>query len=80
MAKHTTRNHKFSLHRTLSLFLYDLSSAGRLLPSAAVLPEQFHGSSVDTGSEMTSENHSTLRIDSRVGFIVKLPVGVGPCH
>jgi len=48
MAKYITRNNKFSPYRTLPLLLYDLSSASRLLPPAAVLPEQFHGSSVDT--------------------------------
>ena len=35
---------------SLPLFLYDLSAATQLLPPAAVLPEQFHGSSGHTDS------------------------------
>jgi hypothetical protein len=42
MSEHVVNNKKGRRH-SLPLFLYDLSSAGRLLPPAAVLPEQFYG-------------------------------------
>lgn len=57
MAKQTTPHNRSVPYRTLPLFLYDLSSASRLLPPAAVLPEQFHGSPGDSG---TAEREKAL--------------------
>jgi hypothetical protein len=39
-----TQSSQKSRRPSLPLFLYDLSAASRILPPAAVLPEQFYGS------------------------------------
>jgi len=44
MSKYATRGKKSFRPHGLPLFLYDLTTASQILPSAAVLPEQFHGS------------------------------------
>jgi hypothetical protein len=44
MSKCATRGKKSFSPRRLPLFLYDLTSASRILPPAAILPEQFHAS------------------------------------
>jgi hypothetical protein len=47
MAKRNSAHHSPSFHRpALSPFLYDLGAATHMLPPAAVLPEQFHGSPI----------------------------------
>jgi len=49
MTKPSSAHRDKSFHRPmLSPFLYDLGAATRALPLAAVLPEQFHGSPVNT--------------------------------
>src|SRR5262247_2366453 len=45
MKNHSPQRMKKTYRPALPLFLYDLSAATRLLPPAAVLPEQFYGSS-----------------------------------
>src|SRR5262249_24276570 len=44
MSKGATRGQKSFSPRRLPLFLYDLTSASRMFPPAAILPEQFHAS------------------------------------
>jgi len=44
--KYSSQRPQFQRRPALPLFLYDLTAASRLLPPAAVLPEQFHGSPV----------------------------------
>lgn len=45
MKSYSPRRSQKTHRPTLSLFLYDLSAATRLLPPEVILPEQFHGSS-----------------------------------
>ena len=45
MKSYSPRRLQKTYRPSLPLFLYDLSAATRLLPPAAVLPEQFYGSS-----------------------------------
>jgi hypothetical protein len=44
MKNHSPQRSQKFRQSSLSLFLYDLSAASRILPPAAVLPEQFYGS------------------------------------
>ena len=44
MKTHSAHRSQTAHRPSLPLFLYDLTAAPQLLPPAAVLPEQFHGS------------------------------------
>ncbi|MGE0827284.1 MAG: hypothetical protein AB7P18_34825 [Candidatus Binatia bacterium] len=51
MTKNSAQRSHSVYRPVLPLFLYDLTAATQLLPPAAVLPEQFHGSSARRDSE-----------------------------